>query len=475
MNVVLVLLPNWTRSTPSLAIAYLASHLIKEGHTVSRYEFNLTFINNNWVNYMRQINNDSNLIKRILNNPLELKKEKYFKLNKYINSCVFSILKQKPEVVGFSIYKDNSNLSLLVARELKKIDKNIKIIFGGPDTFYYDGLAEFFLKTRVVDYVILGEGERLMPELLKKLNNPGNLNIPGVMYLKNNGTIYNENWIPEKDINTFEFPLFQKEDIKNSAMPWRIPIITSRGCTHKCDFCQETIFWKYFRQRSPENVLDEIKFHIRDLGIRYFWINDSLLNANQKFLIDFCNLIIEENLAINWEGNVRASKLLNESMLRLMSKAGCKSLYFGVESGSNDVLRNLNKGTTREVIEQNIKDVHDNNIWVHLYFIVGHPSETEEDFKKTIEFIKKNIDYIDGFDINAFKLLKKSYIYEKKRIHFIDESIANRRLAIMEKIFEHEIYSYKKITKDKGWVYYIRKNRIPTWANLNQKLPPSQI
>jgi len=239
MKLALVLLPNWRRETPSLAIAYLASNLTKAGHTVDRFEFNLRFNNSQWLRYMESMNQDSGFILNILKDPSTLDHRKYSKLNDYVKYCSKQILKKKSEAVAFSVYSGcNCNLSLAVAMKIKESNPTTKIVFGGPGTSV-ENQPENYLKIGLVDFLVLGEGDQILPRLIQNLSHPEK--VKGIGYLRK-GRFFHSNWTPA-DVNSLEFPLFEKEDIENSEVPWMLPIIATRGCSGTCDFCFERKFW----------------------------------------------------------------------------------------------------------------------------------------------------------------------------------------------------------------------------------------
>jgi len=426
MKISLVLLPELKRLVPSLAFAYLTSHLEKAGHTVSRHELNLQFDNPKWIKLMNQFNTDDSITKEILSgthmpNP---------RINEYIRFCVNTVMKTKPEVVGFSVFWRNLNICSLVAKELKNL--GIKIIFGGPETSINPDLTKY--AGDIADYVVLGEAEKTLPVLLDNLDKA---DVPGIIYRKNGKIVNTGTWIPG-DINDMEFPVFENIDIKNSILPWILPIAASRGCVNKCDFCVHPSLWQIFRQRTPRNVVDEIKFQIKSHDIRSFMFNDSLLNENSAFLEDFCRLVIKEGLDIQWFGNARADENLNGPLFKLMYKAGCRCLFFGLESGSDKILNDMNKGITTELIKKNIRDAHLNKIWVKVNLITGYPTETECDFAKSIEFILKNKDYIDSFMVRQLGIPKTTDLYVEKKIHTVDWKTAEKRYKLMESIFQHQ-------------------------------------
>jgi len=438
MKIALVLMPELKRLVPSLGIAYLVSHLIKAGHSVSRHELSLRFSNNEWIKFMNIVNTDYSITQRIIDGSFIPDQ----KLSAYIRYCVKTITKEEPDIVGFSVFWRNLNICALVAKELKKT--KIKVIFGGPETILNPDIG-LYIENRVADYILQGEAEHSLPLLLDNLDKP---DIPGIMFRQDNELKYTGKWIPG-NINNLEFPVFDKQDINNSTLPWVLPITASRGCENKCDFCVHPKLWQIFRQRTPEDVVNEIKHQIKSHNIRSFMFNDSLLNKSIKFLKNFCRLVLREDLDIRWFGNARADKRLNESLFKLMYKAGCRCLFFGLESGSDKVLNDMNKGITTKLFRKNIKDAHKNKIWIKINLITGYPTETHCEFMKSIEFIARNEKYIDSFMVRLLGIPKKTDLYLKKGVHSIDIKTAEKRNNLIESIFKHQKdFPYKIFLED---------------------------
>lgn len=399
MKVALILLPTWRRETPSLGIAYLASVLEKEGYEVERLEFNLYVKNKKWWNALSEFNN------------LKLKNAKVTpELNSYIDYCTKKIFSKQPDVICFSTYNCNLNLSIKVAERVKK---NNLIIFGGPET------AESprkILENSPADFIIQGEGEKGLPELLRNVKNHQKKMITPQ---------------PCTYIDFLPYPKFLKRDIENSEVPWLLPILSSRGCVGKCNFCFERNVWKKYRTRKAANVIAEIKNHILNHNINCFRFNDSSL-SDLNFIREFCQ--IDEN--INWITNIRGNPSLTPRLLRQMRKSGCRALLFGVESGSDNVLKDMNKDVGIKTLQKNIEDAHRQGIWTHCYFITGFPTETYDDFLKTIEFIRNNKNIIDSFDVTRFHLRKLTDL-AKKGVRY-DSELGLKRLEIIESMFEHK-------------------------------------
>jgi radical SAM superfamily enzyme YgiQ (UPF0313 family) len=237
-----------------------------------------------------------------------------------------------------------------------------------------------------VDYVVYGEGEVTFCELLKSLDDPQR--VQGLL-TKEGDTgerplIQDLDALPFPSFDHFRFDLFTPE----------IPILICRGCVNNCAFCTERSFWKKFRTRSAESVFQELKERHSTVGSSFYFASD-LVNANIPVLHKLCDLIIEDDMSIAWAAQATFRKEMDEELLAKMHRAGCFRLEYGMESASPKVLRDMNKNATVELASTIVKNTHAAGIKVLLYWIVGFPTETEEDFQESIKFIKDHAEYLD--------------------------------------------------------------------------------
>ena len=174
----------------------------------------------------------------------------------------------------------------------------------------------------------------------------------------------------------------------------RLGIFGSRGCINQCVFCNEGRFWGFYRARSGENIFGEVVSHSQKYKISHFTFHDSLMNGNLKQMEAFCELIIERGLDISWDGQGLIRGDVTPPLLKKFRKAGCHSISYGMESGSDKVLRLMRKGFTRDIAERVIRDTHQAGISVTLNFMFGFPGEGEKEFNDTLDFIKRNREYI---------------------------------------------------------------------------------
>jgi len=165
-------------------------------------------------------------------------------------------------------------------------------------------------------------------------------------------------------------------------------MMTSRGCPYNCSYCATSVWGKKVRYRSIENVVREIRMVKDRGGCRQFTFKDDCFTLNKNRVIDLCGTLLKERIAINWECNTRIN-LIDEEILTKMKKAGCNSIKVGIESGSERVLRFINKKITLDQCKNAAKLLHKIGIHWTGYFMIGLPSETKEEMCQTLQFMKE--------------------------------------------------------------------------------------
>lgn len=311
---------------------------------------------------------------------------------------IASIVNFKPDIIGLSVMTFNYAKAKETIKILKEKIPDAKIVLGGihPTTLPKETLEE-----TKADFVVMGEGEETIIELCKELEKQKSKqnfeNIKGIAFFKNNKVQINEKRPLIHDIDTLPAPAFELIDMRNYLIPPgfirglfldRVGIIyASRGCPGKCIFCNSNaLFGQRYRIKSVKKVIDEIKDLIKRYKIQGIYFGDETLTVNKNWIYEFCKEI--KKLKIPWAGATRVT-LVDEQVLRTMKKAGCVQLDFGVESGSERILKILKKGTTPEFIKRAFRYCKKAKIRSMATLMVGNPTETKEDIKKTIQLMKE--------------------------------------------------------------------------------------
>ena len=270
----------------------------------------------------------------------------------------------------------------------------MRVVIGGahPTILPYRTLVD-----SGADYVICGEGE--IPLLKLITNHFVNDHIPGVysrenLFCEGNGIQKAE--IVE-NLDEISFPDWEQLDPRHypraphGAIVKNFPIgvlTTTRGCPYACTFCATPkLYDRRLRSRSPENVIQEIKYLINYFSVKEIHFEDDNLTLNRKHIENICHLLMENNLKISWAcpNGIRADEV-DESLIKLMKKSGCYYFAYGIESADQEILQNVKKMETIEQIVTSIELAHRAGISCQGFFIFGLPGETRETIEKTINF-----------------------------------------------------------------------------------------
>jgi radical SAM superfamily enzyme YgiQ (UPF0313 family) len=296
---------------------------------------------------------------------------------------VKTINKYNPDLIGLSLYTYRYRRAYELISRIKGVTEK-PIVIGGPHVSLW---GKRCLEECAADLGIRYEGENPLLELC--LNEPLN-SIQNLIY-RDNGQVKENTVRPfNTDLDALPFPKFSAFELTKYAEK-SIGIISSRGCPFACTFCTvKTTMGRNFRARSPETVIEELKYWY-DRGYRHFHVNDDTFNADIKRVYRICDLIEKENL-VNvrfsaWQG-MRLDKV-DRIFLERLKSVGFYSLAFGVESYNNEILRSIKKGETTEQIDEGVKIACELGYFVMLFFIVGFPGETWEQVQNSLNFSLK--------------------------------------------------------------------------------------
>ena len=304
------------------------------------------------------------------------------------------ILAQQPDLIGFQAMTFTLLDVCLTAKEIKKIDPRVKIVVGGPHpTIFPRETANL----EYIDFAFAGEGEVGFPVFLNVLHDPAAwASVSGLAYKNGDQTIY----VPSKgllsNLDSIAYPARKSSCYReySSVLARKNPItvmISSRGCPFNCVFCNR--MGRKYRCHSAEFVLGEIET-ILELGIEEIFIHDDTFTIKRDRVEKICNGIIERGYDITWEARTRVD-CVDEELLALMRKAGCYRLSFGVESGSEKVLKSIRKGIDLAQVEKIFASCKREGIVSLADFMFGNLDEEREDIEKSIQLVGKiNPDYV---------------------------------------------------------------------------------
>ena len=295
-------------------------------------------------------------------------------------------MKFQPEVVGIQVFTDFAASAFYLAKRCKTALPSCKVIMGGPHIHVKSD--EVLRICTEVDYVVIGEGEKTLLELLEHFRNPGITRdaIAGIAYRNNHAIHYTPPQEIITNLDAVPFPdrslLLNEKKYSSEDMGL---IMSARGCPFQCTYCATE---KIVRNRSIAHILSEIETVRQTYHTTQFTFKDDTFTMNRDRVYEFCDTLQREGLHITWECNTRAN-LIDETLLRIMKQAGCNFIKIGIESGSPRMLKSMKKGVTLEQMEDAAKLFRKVGIHWTGYFMMGIPGETTEDIVQTLNVMYK--------------------------------------------------------------------------------------
>lgn len=299
------------------------------------------------------------------------------------------LIKKRPLMVGFSsmtCYQIKNTMRL--ASMVRDINHKIPVVWGGV---HPSMVPQQTLESKLVDFIVRGEGEQTTLELVNTLN-AGRKDfgdIDGLGWKNNNSILLNRDreFLNIEDLSfaydgkgreILDIYLNKKDTLEN------IGYESSRGCPHKCGFCYNVFFHKNVcRVKSLEKIRSEL-IKLKECGVsKMTFYDDTFLAGRREAISNICNLLQE--LGLKWIANVRIN-LFTPELFKKFEDSGCVYLFFGIESSSDEILRYIKKGQTRKMIYDGIRLASTSKIKTVYSLIIGLPNETEEDLRENLNF-----------------------------------------------------------------------------------------
>lgn len=279
-----------------------------------------------------------------------------------------------PDVIGISLITPNYPIGQYLIHKLKSRNGAWPIIAGGihatlfPEDIIHDG----------ADCVVIGEAEGIISMLIKMLVLGGNISeIPGIVFKDRLGSIHRTSGQRKKECAS---PVIVDRSLFNLPLYSHHSILASRGCPYKCTFCcnySRIMLTKGVSVRPYRLVVDELDVIENNFGGRQVFFADDIFLVNRKRILSFCRDYLETNLSIEWIGQMRVDTI-HDDVAYKMREANCKRIYFGIESGSEEILKRIKKGITKDTILSGIAIAKNAGIRVKTGWLYGLPGSFAE-------------------------------------------------------------------------------------------------
>ncbi len=313
-----------------------------------------------------------------------------------VDDVAAQVIRQAPSFVGITLFTVGVWGAAAIARKIKAALPETIIIVGGPHISSMG--PETIKRFREFDYAVVGEGEKVLMDLLGALEAKGSLwSVPGIIFRKGPFVHTTPGNPVNKLLDDLPFPAWDLlPDFPRAYKPAiydfpRGPVATiaaSRGCPFHCKFCDTSTFGAKVRHYSPKKVFEMMK-HLHDTyGVRHIFFVDDLFLASRVRVTELCNLLLESGLKMTWTCTARVDTV-KPDVLQLMKKAGCWEISFGLETGSDELLQQMDKQARVEASEQAVKWTAEAGIRVKGLFMLGYPGENPETIQATKEFVRR--------------------------------------------------------------------------------------
>ena len=294
-----------------------------------------------------------------------------------------------PDVVGITLLSVKAASGSRVAAIVKEIDERITVVVGGDHPTVLPGQT---LRDPAIDYVVRGEGEGAIEDLLAGLLGGGRRlsRVPGLSYRVGGNVHHTPARDPIADLDGLPRPAIDAlRDLRTYRPVDFGAIMASRGCPYTCTFCGVANLWsRKVRYRSVAGVVDEMQWLKETRGTDYFSFRDASFTLSHRRVRELCEEIGRREMDIRWECLTRPD-LLDEALVGAMKRAGCVTVRIGLESGSEEILRHMKKRQDPDTLRRAAAVLNDHGLYWAAYLLFGTPRETRETVEETLALVRE--------------------------------------------------------------------------------------
>lgn len=321
-----------------------------------------------------------------------------------------------PLFIGIYSSERIQEATIKFIKNLRRFEKDIKIVVGGPDYFNY----EEYLKAGC-SFVCHGEGEKTIVEIAEYIMGHRTFgSIKGISYINDNTITLSDPQTPIENLDDLPFPtrndLFKYADFHYLGMrkPY-VHMMTSRGCGYTCTYCSSPFMWgKSVRRRSIDNILSEIDHLVENFKVRYISFKDDRFFPNLQWLREFCNKLYDRNYDLKFNCSACPSDFKDNGIekINLLKKAGCDALIFGLQSTNKDILKKIHRNPNEvDILRPIIEHANKIDLFTIIEFIFGFPGDTVKSLEENIKYGLEVKPYFIQF--NRLLILKGSELYSE--------------------------------------------------------------
>ena len=298
------------------------------------------------------------------------------------------LYKKKADIVGLTSTTLTYKSALGIIDLAKEVWPDCLTVIGGSHVTFWD--EEALNECPKLDVIVRGEGEITFLKLAQKMKKGESFNeIVGITCRKDGTIVRNSDRAYIEDLESLPYPAFHLWPIEYFNKYGKIifPVMTSRGCTFWCDFCSAVrMFGRRYRMRKAKNVVDELEFLYNKYGQDQYTFYDDAFTVNQSRTEEICNEILKRGLKIKWDCETRVD-MVSKDLLQKMKDAGCIAIWFGVEAGSEKVIKAMGKGISLKQTFDAFKWANEVGLMTVASLILGFPGETHETAMESIKLL----------------------------------------------------------------------------------------
>jgi anaerobic magnesium-protoporphyrin IX monomethyl ester cyclase len=296
----------------------------------------------------------------------------------------------EPDMVGITSMTPTIQSTLMSARVAKEACPTAVVTLGGPHATFMD--KQILEQEAAVDVVVRGEGEQTLLEMARNVADAESLHtVDGITLRHGDQIVQTSNRPFIQNLDALPYPAYDYFQLDRYLLFGKLflPVITSRGCPFQCSFCTTSrILGKEYRARSPKNIVDELEFLKNTYGADAFTFYDDTLTLDKNRIFKICEGIRTRHINLPWDCQTRVDQISKE-VLAEMRATRCQQVFFGVESGCQEILDAVKKRTTVEQNAKAIKLAKEAGLFVAISIMIGYPGETKEMLNQTLDFIRR--------------------------------------------------------------------------------------
>lgn len=400
-DLVLIQTPGWGIKTMPLSLATLSSYIRFKGHRVLPLDLNIEFYLKRRPPFMDVWDDNQaewfwrtgSCIEDFIAGHKDL-----------IDGHIERLLGTGAKLFGFSCYSSCSHVSLHYARELKRRRPDVVTVFGGPHVSRT--LAGRDVASQPgVDLVAQGEGELILLEIVERVKAGKDLSgIAGTLHQRAGGAVVDNGDRPLiRDLDELPFAALEDYDPALYERATTLPVMASRGCPNKCNYCSEKVYWGTYRGFSPRRVADEVAYQLeRYPQLTELDFMDSLINGVMSRMLEMARLFIAHPRKFVWTSQAVIRKEMTRDVFKTLYDSGCRCLAFGLETSSAELMLKSGKVLAKGVdVDRLVEDAHAAGLSCAYNFMFGLPGESADNAAASLRFLRKHRDRIGSVNPSA--------------------------------------------------------------------------